>query len=115
MTQDQHKPQTSEDRPVVIGIDWADGKHDVCVIEDGSPDLGPAQFSELRQHPDAIADFIADLRGRFPGRPLQVVIEQSRGALVNALLAIKLDVQLLLQVLRVIHGCHLQLKHVIQA
>ena len=86
MIQDQHKPQTSEDRPVVIGIDWADGQHDVCVIEDGSPDLGPAQFSELRQHPDAMADFIADLRGRFPGRPLQVVIEQSRGALVNALL-----------------------------
>ena len=30
---------------------------------------------------------------------------------INALLALELHVQLLLQVFRVVHGCHLQLKH----
>jgi hypothetical protein len=41
--------------------------------------------STLEHDPDAIAEWLDGLRRRFPERPIEIAIEQSRGALVHAL------------------------------
>ena len=68
---------------VIIGIDWADQKHAVCLIDPHTEQREPA---ELTQAPEAIAAWAATLRRRFGQRELCVVLEQSRGALIHALL-----------------------------
>lgn len=70
--------------PVVIGIDWADKVHAVCLIDSLRP---KPQRSELSQKPGDIAAWAAELRQKHPGRELHVILEQSRGALSHALLA----------------------------
>jgi transposase len=66
-----------------IGIDWAQEKHAVCILPtDGSP----MQQSELKQDPEAIAEWVAGLRERFGGQAVAVCLELSRGALVYALM-----------------------------
>lgn len=64
-----------------VGLDWADQKHAVCVL-DGTSQLE----QELEHSPEAIAAWAADLRRRFDGRPVAVALEQSRGALIYALM-----------------------------
>ena len=71
-------------QPVVIGIDWADKAHAVCLIDPLRP---KPQHSELSQKPEDIAAWVAELRRKYPGRELHVILEQSRGALSHALLA----------------------------
>lgn len=73
--------------PVIIGIDWARETHAVCLIEPDGPRGGLPQHCELEQQPRTIAAWADELRRRFPDHRLHVVIEQSRGALVNALTA----------------------------
>ena len=68
---------------VIIGIDWADRQHVVCLIEPG----GRTACRTLDQDPDDIADWVHELQQRFPGHTLAIALEQSRGALVHALLA----------------------------
>ena len=74
-------PDTSDKSPVIIGIDWADRRHDVCLIDNGA-----VEFHTFEHDPDAIAEWLDQLRRRFPGRPILLAIEQSRGALVHALM-----------------------------
>lgn len=66
-----------------LGIDWADEKHDLCLL---SAEGGAAHHSTLAQKPAAIAAWAAELRQRYGSRPVAVCIEQSRGALIGALL-----------------------------
>lgn len=66
-----------------IGIDWAQEKHAVCILP---ADGGPMLQSELKQEPEAIADWVAELRKRFGGRAVAVCLELSRGPLVYALM-----------------------------
>jgi transposase len=85
--QHQHQAQTSsaptaEGPVVIIGIDWADRQHLVHVIEPGGRGVGRT----LDQDPDDIADWVHELQQRFPGHVLAIALEQSRGALVHALL-----------------------------
>jgi hypothetical protein len=44
------------------------------------------ELSKLEQKPDALIDWIAHLRQRFGGRPVALILEQKRGALMHALL-----------------------------
>lgn len=68
----------------LVGIDWADKKHDVVLQLAGAQAL---ERSSLQQTPEAIADWVAGLRQRFgPGR-IAVCLEQARGALIYALMA----------------------------
>lgn len=67
----------------LIGIDWADSKHDVCLID---PSTGRREACVLRHSPEAIAEWAQALRARFGGRPIAVCLEQSRGPLISALL-----------------------------
>jgi transposase len=66
-----------------VGIDWADQKHVVALQCAGSQKV---ETSELKQHPEELASWIANLRLRFGGRPVRIALEQSKGALIHALL-----------------------------
>lgn len=66
-----------------VGVDWGDQEHAYCVLPVGG---GPAWHGVLKQQPEAIAAWVAQLRERFGGRPVAVCLEQSRGALMFALM-----------------------------
>ena len=67
----------------IIGLDWADNAHAVCVLPAGG---GPAELSEVKHEPSGIADWVADLRQRFAGQRVAICLELARGGLVYALM-----------------------------
>ncbi len=73
-------PQETIDRQeefaALIGIDWADQEHHVCMRVVGS---NASTSRKLLQKPEEIAEWIAGLRSQFPGQRVAVAIEQSRG------------------------------------
>src|SRR5829696_3031104 len=71
------------DFAALLGIDWADRKHDLCLIDTVT---GKREASTLPHSPRAIEEWAVALRSRFDGRPVAVCLEQSRGPLVYALL-----------------------------
>jgi len=64
-----------------IGLDWGDQTHAVCLSADGR-----RVTIELAQQAEDIEAWAAGLRQRFGGRRIAICLEQSRGALVYALL-----------------------------
>jgi transposase len=66
----------------IVGIDWADRKHDLCVRVTDAPDT----FTVLDHCPDAIDTWAMDLRARFGGKPIAVCIESRKVPLIYALL-----------------------------
>ena len=66
----------------VIGIDWADQKHDICLKAAGSNER---EHSVIVHRPEAIERWACGLRERFAGRPIAVCLEIARGPLVSAL------------------------------
>jgi transposase len=66
-----------------VGVDWGDQEHAFCILPfDG----GPKSQGTLKHEPEAIATWVAQLRQRFGGRPVAICLEQSRGALIFALM-----------------------------
>ena len=65
----------------VVGIDWADKKHDVCVQ---SMDDDRREFDQISHKPDDIDDWARAMYGRYGG-PIAVAVELSRGPIVSAL------------------------------
>jgi Transposase len=78
-------PEVPERRPVFIGIDWADKAHAVCVID---PERSTPQHSTLEHKPDAIVAWARALQQKYSDRELRLIIEQSRGALIHALIEV---------------------------
>jgi transposase len=75
--------EKTEEYAALIGLDWAAEKHDVCIWD--------AATGEVRQRvvdhtPEALAEWLGDLQTRYPGRRLALCLEQSRGALIYALM-----------------------------
>ena len=75
--------QTQKKFAVTIGLDWADTHHDLW--------LQPADGSKpehliLDQQPEALHQWIAQLRARFENQPVAFAIETSRGPVISALL-----------------------------
>jgi hypothetical protein len=66
-----------------IAIDWADQKHAYSLLPAGQ---SKKESGTLEQKPEVIGPWVAGLRERFGGRPVAVALEQSRGALIHALL-----------------------------
>ena len=66
-----------------VGIDWADQKHDVCVMEAGSTKI---ESDVLNHRPEDLREWVAQLRQRFGGRLVAICLEQSRGPLIYALM-----------------------------
>ncbi|MFT5103881.1 MAG: transposase [Candidatus Latescibacterota bacterium] len=71
------------DFSLLVGIDWADQKHDIC---ERCPDDGKLKLSVISSKPEAIEDWAISLRKRFPGKPVAVCCELTKGPLVYALL-----------------------------
>jgi transposase len=67
----------------LVGIDWADRKHDVCLCAAGST---KRERSVIPHTPAAIRDWADKLRTRFGGAPIAVCIELTQGPIVSALL-----------------------------
>jgi len=75
--------QTKVEFAAFIGLDWADQSHLVCARAAGSKTVEP---SEVKHDPKALAAWVSSLQQRFGGRPIAIALEQSRGALVHALM-----------------------------
>ena len=71
------------DFAALIGLDWADRKHDVCLLEAGS---SKPEACVLDHDPAALGDWVAKLRIRFGGRPIAICLELERGPIISALL-----------------------------
>jgi transposase len=67
----------------LIGIDWGDRAHHVVVWD---VELGKQAECSIEQTPAALHGWIGSLLKRFGGRPLAIAVEQSRGALIYALM-----------------------------
>lgn len=66
-----------------IGLDWADQHHDICLQEAGSRQTETAR---IEHKPETLVAWVSELRQRFQGRPVAIALEQSRGALLYALM-----------------------------
>jgi transposase len=68
---------------VLVGLDWADEKHDVCWLE---TDTGQIHTRQLEHCGEAIEEWVGELMASHPGGRIAVCLEQSRGAVVYALM-----------------------------
>lgn len=73
------------DQPLAarIGLDWADAHHDVSLQE---TDSDIVERRRIHHTPEALAEWITELRVRFGNRPVGICVELSRGPLIHALL-----------------------------
>ena len=72
-----------QDLAACVGLDWADQQHVICLQPAGS---AHAESRRLDQKPDVLHEWIAQLRVRFAGLKVGIAIEQSRGAVIHALM-----------------------------
>jgi transposase len=66
-----------------LGIDWADKKHDLCLVDSAT---GKQTRLVLAHTPPALVEYFTKLRAQYPGQQIAVGLEQSRGPLLFALL-----------------------------
>jgi transposase len=76
-------PKLSGSLAACIGMDWADGHHDLSIQAVGS---NTVERRRIVHTPEALAEFLGELRRRFGGRPVGICLELSRGPLIHALL-----------------------------
>jgi len=74
---------TENDIVATIGLDWADQKHDLWL----RPHEGKPEHHVIEQTPEAIHEWVAQLRQRFPVGKILLSVETSRGAIIYALMA----------------------------
>jgi transposase len=67
----------------LVAIDWADQKHTLVLRATGS---ATKESRPVEHTPEALSDWVAALRARFPGGQIALILEPSRGALINALM-----------------------------
>ena len=67
----------------LVGIDWADTKHDFCLRATGAEQ---EEYGIMGHLPEAIAHGATGLAARLPGRTMAVCLEPSTGSLIYALL-----------------------------
>src|SRR5947199_258460 len=72
------------DYAAFIAIDWADRQHVFSLQVAGQ---STKETGTLEQKPEVIGPWVAKLRERFGGRLVAIAVEQSRGALIHALLS----------------------------
>ena len=77
------KEANTEEYAALIGLDWAAEKHDVCLWDAAR---GKSRHRVIEHTPEALAEWLAELQASYPGRRLAVCLEQSRGALMYALM-----------------------------
>ena len=67
----------------LIGLDWAAEKHDTSVWDTAT---GKSRHQVIEHTPEALAEWLNELQTRYPGQRLALCLEQSRGALIYALM-----------------------------
>jgi transposase len=67
----------------LVAIDWADAKHEVALYAVGAKKI---EHGTLQHRPEALRQWVGELRTRFGGAPVAVIVEQTRGALIHALI-----------------------------
>jgi transposase len=67
-----------------IGVDWADEKHEVWEYEVQS---GQKRNYEIQQTAESLQDWVGQLRSRYRSGRVAVVLEQSRGGFIYALMS----------------------------
>ena len=73
----------TEEFAACIGIDWGSETHFVSLSETATQEV---ERYQLEHKPEALAKWVSELQRRFPGRRVAVALEQSRGALIYALM-----------------------------
>jgi transposase len=66
-----------------IGLDWGDERHSIHLQAVGASEV---EAMELEQKPDALHAWVAQLRMKFQGQKIAIAIEQSKGAVIHALM-----------------------------
>lgn len=76
---------TADELPLAarIGLDWADGHHDVAVLAAGCDRV---ERRRIAHTPETLQEFLGELRCRVGGQPVGICLEKSRGAILHALL-----------------------------
>lgn len=72
-----------QDFAALVGIDWADKKHDIALWIKGEKKI---EHRTILHNPGALEEWARELEKRFPGQQIAVCLEQTRGPLVYALL-----------------------------
>jgi len=70
------------DFAAVVGIDWADKKHDVCEVAVGSQNY---EFSIISNKPESLQEWAMALKKRYPNQSITVICELKKGPLIYAL------------------------------
>ena len=83
MNTNTNDEENQDNYAAFIAIDWADQQHAFSLQVAGQ---AGRETGTLEQKPEVIGPWVAKLRERFGGRPVAVAVEQSRGALIHALL-----------------------------
>lgn len=81
---DTHATNPPDPFAAFVAVDWADETHAFCLQAAGQKQK---ESGTLEQKPERIGAWVATLQERFGGRPVAVAVEQSRGALIHALLS----------------------------
>lgn len=79
-------PATLSQYAALIGIDWSDDKHALCLYDSATQQY---ERRELSSTPEAVEGWLRELRERFGGRPVAVVYEEDHGPLTYQLLAVE--------------------------
>jgi transposase len=81
----QRDENSAEEYAITIGIDWSDRKHDLWVRDAAS---SKAEYQQLKHTPEAIATWVGKLRKQVRGARVAIGLEQSKGALIYALMGV---------------------------
>jgi transposase len=65
----------------IVGLDWGDSKHDVCIQASTSEDR---EFAVIAHNPVVVEQWIRSLHDRFGG-PIAVALELSKGPIISIL------------------------------
>lgn len=68
---------------LLVGIDWASNKHEACVID---PTGKVHSRDQLEQSTESIDAWVNDLLAKADGKPIAIALEQTKGALIYALM-----------------------------
>ena len=71
-----------DDFAALVGIDWADKKHDICELPAGTQDH---QWSIIPSKPEYLHHWATGLERRYPGQIIAVACELKKGPLIYAL------------------------------
>ena len=63
----------------LIGLDWADKKHDVCLM---LPNTGKFEYSQFAHTPEAIENWALALHKRVTRQPISICLELKSGPIV---------------------------------